>query len=255
MKVMLVLLDGMRPDGMKKCSNPYVDELLGKSAYTLNAETVFPSVTLPCHFSLFLSVKPDRHGTITNTYAPQVRPIDGIFEQLHKFDKTTAFFYTWGELRDLSHPDTIDHISFRSGHTFGYPEAQTELLFEAKEHLQKYSPDFLFYYNGLPDEVGHKSGWMSDEYLSAVNTGFDWLRELIECAGDEYITIVLADHGGHDRVHGTTNPEDMTIPMIITGKGIDNKEMSDVSILDVAPTVTKILGLPSVSDWEGRSLI
>ena len=255
MKVLLVLLDGMRPDGMMNCNNSYVNELLNKSAYTLNAETVFPSVTLPCHFSLFLSVKPDRHGLITNTYVPQVRPIDGIFEQLHKFEKSTAFFYTWGELRDLSHPDTIDHICFRSGYRFGYPEAQGDLLCEAKEHLSKYSPDFLFYYNGLPDEIGHKFGWMGKEYLDAVNIGFDWLKELIECAGDEYVTIVLADHGGHDRVHGTTSLEDMTIPMVITGKGIEKREIMSASILDVAPTIAKILGVPAVSDWEGSPLV
>ena len=27
-----------------------------------------------------------------------------------------------------------------------------------------------------------------------------------------------ADHGGHDRTHGTGSPEDMTIPFIIKGK-------------------------------------
>ena len=27
-----------------------------------------------------------------------------------------------------------------------------------------------------------------------------------------------ADHGGHDRTHGTDSPEDMTIPFIIKGK-------------------------------------
>ena len=255
MKTLLVLLDGMRPDGMLKCGNPYVRELLNRSAHTLSAQTVFPSVTLPCHFSLFLSVDPQRHGITTNTYTPQVRPIDGIFEQLHRCGKTSAFFYTWGELRDLSHPATIDHIDFRSGYTFGYEEAQLKLLSEAKAHIKESSPDFVFYYNGMPDEVGHKCGWMSDEYLDALNKGFDWLRELTDTAGEEYVTIVLADHGGHDRVHGTTQPEDMTIPVMICGKGIENGELTGVSIIDIAPTIAKILDIPAVPDWEGKSLV
>lgn len=255
MKVLLVLLDGMRPDGLLSCKNPYVEELLKKSSYTLNARTVFPSVTLPCHFSLFLSVDPQRHGILTNTYTPQVRPIDGIFEQLHKFEKKTAFFYTWGELRDLSHPDTIDFIDFFAGHTYGYDVAQKKLLSDAAAHMKEYAPDFLFYYNGMPDEVGHNFGWMSDEYLNAVNVGIDWLHDLQKAAGDEYITIVLADHGGHERRHGTELAEDMTIPVIITGKGVEYKEMKSVSIIDIAPTITKILGIPSVSDWEGKALL
>ena len=40
-----------------------------------------PSVTLPCHMSLFHSVDPDRHGITTNGYVPQVRPIKGMFDQ------------------------------------------------------------------------------------------------------------------------------------------------------------------------------
>ena len=92
MKVHLILIDGMRPDALEKCSNPYIQKLLSESYYTLKAKTVFPSVTLPCHMSLFHSVDPERHGITTNFYMPQVRPIMGIFEAVSPF-KTTAMFY------------------------------------------------------------------------------------------------------------------------------------------------------------------
>ena len=74
-KVVLILLDGMRPDALDGI--PLVEELRKTASYTLDAETVFPSVTLPCHMSLFHSVDPSRHGILSNTYTPQVRPIDG----------------------------------------------------------------------------------------------------------------------------------------------------------------------------------
>ena len=80
-KVILISIDGMRPDGLLKCKNSYVDELKKIASYTFDARTVFPSVTLPCHMSMFHSVPPERHGTTTNTYMPQVRPINGLFEQ------------------------------------------------------------------------------------------------------------------------------------------------------------------------------
>ena len=81
-KVILISIDGMRPDGMLKCGNPFVEKLKRISSYTFNARTVNPSVTLPCHMSLFHSVTPERHGIITNTFVPQVRPINGIFEKV-----------------------------------------------------------------------------------------------------------------------------------------------------------------------------
>ena len=47
------------------------------ATYSLTAQTVMPSVTLPCHMSLFHSVEPLRHGTTDNVYMPQVRPVKG----------------------------------------------------------------------------------------------------------------------------------------------------------------------------------
>ena len=105
-KVILVLVDGMRPDGLLQCGHPFVSELIANSTHALDAQTVFPSVTLPCHMSLMHSVDPQRHGILTNTYVPQVRPIVGLMDQLHLFGKKCAFFNSWETLRDLSRPKT-----------------------------------------------------------------------------------------------------------------------------------------------------
>ena len=60
-KVILVLVDGMRPDGMLGCGHPFSAELVSRSSHALDAQTVMPSVTLPCHMSLFHAVDPARH--------------------------------------------------------------------------------------------------------------------------------------------------------------------------------------------------
>ena len=65
-KVVLVLVDGMRSEALLNCGHPYVPELIAQSAHALDARTVMPSVTLPCHMSLFHSVDPDRHGILSN---------------------------------------------------------------------------------------------------------------------------------------------------------------------------------------------
>ena len=76
MKTILILVDGMRPDALENVES--AQSIIKKSTYTMNAQTVFPSVTLPCLISLFHSVEPMRHGTTTNVYMPQVRPIRGL---------------------------------------------------------------------------------------------------------------------------------------------------------------------------------
>ena len=92
MGVLLILVDGMRPDALADI--PAVERLMAESSYALDAKTVFPSVTLPCHMSLFHSVEPSRHGTTTNVYAPQVRPVEGLFEVLKRNDLHSAMFYS-----------------------------------------------------------------------------------------------------------------------------------------------------------------
>ena len=59
-KVILISIDGMRPDGIKQCGNNYLNELMKMGSYTFDAKTVFPSITLPCHLSMFHSIPPQR---------------------------------------------------------------------------------------------------------------------------------------------------------------------------------------------------
>ena len=65
-----------------------------------------------------------------------------------------------------------------------------------------------------------------------------------------------ADHGGHDRTHGTDSPEDMTIPFIIKGKNFKvGEKPENVSIKDIAPTAAKLLDIVPNQAWEGKSLV
>lgn len=89
-KAVLILVDGMRSDGMTACGHPEVQKLMAEGKSTLRGRTVMPSVTLPCHMSLMHSVDPERYGVLTNTFTPQVRPVTGLFAQLAKYDKKNA---------------------------------------------------------------------------------------------------------------------------------------------------------------------
>ena len=254
-KVVLILLDGLRPDGFTACGSPFAKELLAHSAYTLKESTVMPSVTLPCHFSLFHSVSPQRHGILSNLYTPQVRPIRGLFEVLRGAGKSTAMFYDWDELRDLARPDNIAYSCFASGHLLKYENTMKINLAHLLEHFQSGIPDFTFFYMGWVDAAGHDFGWMSDEYLRAVAGSLDSARQVIETLSDDCLAIVTADHGGHDRCHGCDIPEDMTIPLFFYNKTFTPREIPSASIIDIAPTITSLLNVPADGDWEGKPLI
>ena len=95
---------------------------------------------------------------------------------------------------------------------------------------------------------------MSEEYLKRISIAIDNVKRMIEKFGDEYSVILMADHGGHDRSHGSAMPEDMTIPLFFLGKEFPKgKEIEgDISLLEIAPTIAKILGIPAEAEWEGK---
>ena len=106
------------------------------------------------------------------------------------------------------------------------------------------------------EKGGHDNGWMTEAYLNRISIAIDNVRRVIEAYGDEYTIIVAADHGGHDRTHGTDLPEDTTIPMFYFGKQFESgKRFSGGSILDIAPTVAKLLDVPAADEWEGTPVI
>ena len=251
-KVILISIDGMRPDGMQKCGNPFVAELEKRCAYTYAASSMNPSVTFPCHFSMTHSVTPERHGILTNTYVPQVRPVSGIFEKIKAVGGVSAMFYGWEPLRDIANPGTLKFATYINAYM--KESSDTALTDEAIKIIDENHPDFVFLYMVETDEKGgHDNVWMSEEYLRRVSIAIDNAKRVIDRYSDEYSVIIMADHGGHDRSHGTTMPEDMTIPLFFLGKsftpGVIEKPLS---LLDIAPTIAKLMGIEPEREWMGE---
>lgn len=253
-KCILILVDGMRPDALPACGHPFCRDILDTGAVQLAGRSVMPSVTLPCHISLFHSVPPERHGTLTNTYAPQVRPVKSLFEVLHDAGRTTAMFYNWEQLRDVAVPGCLSESLLLDLHAF--EDTDRRLTDAALRCLAEDRPDFLFLYLGLTDEAGHADGWLSPFYLETLRTAWECIRRTAQAAGDEWDLLITADHGGHGRCHGTDCPEDMDIPMFVRTPGLKLREgVNSATLLDLAPTAASLLGVPAPRDWEGASLV
>ena len=252
-KVILILVDGMRPDGFEECGNPYTEKIKANSAYTLSARTAFPSLTLPCHFSLFYGVSPEKHKILTNTYAPQDVFLEGLFERLNMAKKKSCVYYSWEPLRELSRLESITSAEYVRIDDF--EDVDSIVTEKAIKGIKEINPDFAFVYLGMTDAVGHKMGWMGEEYLKCISSAIDNIKKIIEETNGEYTIVLTADHGGHSTTHGTDAEEDMTIPLFIYDKEFKNGEvLSDASILDIAPTIAEILGAKPSSEWEGKSL-
>ena len=254
-KVILISVDGMRPDGFLACGNPYIHTMMATAYYTLDGSTVMPSVTLPCHMSLFHSVPPQRHGITTNLYLPMARPMNGLFEQLEIARKVSAMFYGWEPLRDVARPGSLKYGEYVDAYT--EESVDTLLTDRALERIRISRPDFVFLYLvDTDDKGGHDNGWMTPAYLNRLSTAVDNIHRVVTEFGEEYTVIVTADHGGHDRSHGTDLPEDMTIPIFYMGSVFEpGRRFSGGSILDIAPTIAELMEIYPAAEWEGTSVL
>ena len=61
-RVVVVVLDGLRPDAIGSFRLTAIAELMAGGAWTLDATTVSPSVTVAAITSLLTGVSPDTHG-------------------------------------------------------------------------------------------------------------------------------------------------------------------------------------------------
>lgn len=255
MSVVLAVIDGLRSDAIEVGDCPNLKALMAQSAFTLQATSIMPSMTLPCHTSIFYSVPPTRHGITSNTWLPMARPLPGLFEQAAAAGLRCASFYNWEPLRDLSRPGRLSHAYFINNFETD-PHGDQIIATEATRYLANHATDFAFVYFGTLDTAGHNYGWMSPAYLAQLERVDRALGILIGALPDDASVLLQSDHGGHERGHGSDSPADMTIPWLVSGPGIKQNYqlIASVSLLDTAPTLARLLGIAPHPQWEGRCL-
>lgn len=255
-QAILMMTDGLRPDALQQARTPNLDRVLARSAHTLQAESVIPPVTLPCHMSIFYSLPPHEHGVTLVGHKMQ-NEVNGLIERLYLAEKTSALIYNWDPLREISRPlhMTTSFIANNAAEVVDGEFVGDRFIVEhACREIPKGLYDFMFVYFGTIDECGHRFGWMSDEYWHQIEFVDGLIGQVLEVVPEDTVLLVCSDHGGHDTGHGNDIPEDMHIPWMICGPGIrQNYEIqSPVTLLDITPTLAHIMGLKASAEWQGR---
>lgn len=251
-RVLIVSFDGLRPDAIALASMTNLLTLMESSAYTLTAQTILPSVTLPSHVSMLSGLCPDAHGVYWNEYIPENGFALGVdlFDIAHTAGLRTVMVVGKEKLRQVTLPESTDVFIFDD-----HGEANL-----AKAAVAEIEQGFgvMFVHFPSADYTGHEYGWLSKMQLKALQTGDAALGQLLvalESSGLRTSTLVIvsSDHGGHKKSHGSDLPEDLTIPWIISGPGVLPGPLSSfVHTTDTAATAAYMLGLPIPAEWNGR---
>jgi predicted AlkP superfamily pyrophosphatase or phosphodiesterase len=259
--VIVVSIDGLRPDAIAKYRAPTLQRLMREGRYSLSAQTIGISKTLPSHTSMITGVDSDQHGVTWNTDRTSETgtvKVPTIFGIAHDAGFSTAAFFSKTKFNHLAAPGTIDH--FRGPKSGMFPWNSGKTVGNVRHHFATATPNLTFVHLADADFAGHSFGWMGHMYGMAVRQADSSLARLIELADAKfgvgrYSVIVTADHGGHGRTHGSTDKRDTTIPWIVWGAGVQRGDtLTGIRTMDTAATVLWMLGLDAPPAWTGRSL-
>jgi arylsulfatase A-like enzyme len=247
-RVAIISIDGLRPDAIQQAPAANILALTARGAYTWTAQTIMPSNTLPSHISMLTGYTPDEHGVTWDDYSPARGQImvPTVFAAAHAKglrtgmvvgkEKFTHFRDTGAcDMWVLAPPDD-DDVAGRV--SFGL------------------RPDLLFIHLPDVDLVGHKSKWMSPEYLAAVRRADAAVGRIVAALSADTTIIVTADHGGRPEGHGSDSPFDTTIPWVIAGPSTAKGKAlgSGVRTIDTAATAAFVLGVALSPDAPGRAV-
>ncbi len=253
-RVLIISIDGLRPEAISLAPMPNLQALLERGRYSLSAQTIYPSSTLPAHASMISGMCPEKHGVDWNDYRPErgYAAGRGLFDIAHAAGLRTVMVVGKEKLQQIAAPESVDVFDFVNDRDSVVAAHATRYIAEGF--------GVLFVHLPLVDILGHEYGWLSPDQLIGAKHADEAIGILLAAldeAGlrDETAIIVTADHGGVGTSHGGKDSAMTTIPWVLAHSSLRPGVISfPVSVTDTAPTAASALGLPLPDDWDGISL-
>ncbi len=261
-KVLIIGVDGMRPDAMLAANCPNFDALIATGAFSPVAQAEDITISGPCWSSILCGVHRNKHGVTGNSFAgSNYAQYPHFFRRLEDAcDIQTASIVNWSPVNTnilLGAADTII-----TGVNDAGVAANCVTLLQAPD-----TADVIFLHFDSVDGAGHANGFSPtvQNYLNAIQTidGYvGQIRAALQArtliASEDWLIIVTSDHGGTpDGSHGQNIPEHRNTPLIISGAATlqGSTVAGTPELVDIPPTVLTFLGLPidPAWGWDGQA--
>jgi arylsulfatase A-like enzyme len=265
--VVIIGVDGLSPDGIRKAATPNLHQLMKSGASTLHARAVMPTVSSPNWASMIMGAGPEQHGITSNDWelnkfeiTPTAVGSGGMFPTIFGLLRSQrpsakiACFHDWDSFSRLFERKAADVVE--------HPKGPVQTTERAIAYLKEKKPEFTFIHLDHVDDAGHTHGHGTTQYYQAVAEAdrlIGLILQSLKDAGiaDKTVVLVTADHGGKGKGHGGSTMGEIEIPWIIAGPGITpGKELATpVNTYDTAATVAYLFGLKPPTCWIARPVV
>ncbi len=286
--LLLVSIDTLRADavsawGREAATTPRLDALAAAGTRFAHATSVAP-LTLPAHASLLTGLRPGRHGLTVNGAGGGPLPVPTLAERLARRGYATGAFVSAavldGRLGLSPGFDTYDdRLAVPGGpprptERRGDATVDAALAWDGWERPAFFAFVHLFDPHAPYAAPGAPAGADRAAYLSEVRWADAQLGRLLDGvaarARGDVLVVVVSDHGEGLGEHGEEthglllHQATLHVPLVCAwlrgGAGrafaAPGQVRADVvSLLDVAPTLSEVLGLPALADLDGASVV
>ena len=234
-RVLIIGIDGCRPDALKVANTPNIDKLLLKATFSFDAWNEGTTVSGPSWSAMLTGVWQNKHGVNDNSFiGKNYDEYPHFFKHVEDYnsDFNTVSICQWGPIND--------HIAAPFADLTINVPSETALINETVNYLTNMDPDALFVHFDDVDGAGHSYGYgpQIQQYILAieeVDAGIGQIIEAIENRDsyleEKWLIIVSTDHGGLGNSHGGNSVEERNIFLISSGEGIPKAEIKKDSIL------------------------
>ena len=250
-RAFIIGLDGVMGRCVNEAFTPNIDALISDGVKTYEAKTVFPSKSFQAWGAMFHGVGPLKHELGGSNPCPEEVPWPSFMKLMRQERPSSrlASFSCWEPINSRIIEQSC------GSHCVSMPDP--ELAEAAAEYIRTHPPDMFFMQLDHTDSAGHAHGYGTTPYLEQITVS-DMLAGLIidaiKDAGvfDESLIIVLSDHGGKDKSHGSNHPDCMSTFWGCCGRGVvQGGTVGEMNIMDTAPIVAHALGLVIPAGWDG----
>lgn len=267
--VVMIGLDGLAGNTVEQGDMPTLKQMMAEGAWTLQARSILPSSSACNWASMFMGVGPEMHGYNTwGSKKPDFPSIElgewGLFPSFvgvlrkHNPEMEIGAMYEWETIECLYEKEASNLNKNIPADKDTFSENITE---EYIKYLKEAKPNFSMVIYNSPDYEGHTFGWGSEEYNKGLTRLDSYIARIVEAtkeAGtyDKTIFMIVSDHGGINKGHGSTSMAEMEAPLVFFGRGIKkgHKIQSSVVRYDTAPTITRIFGAENPAVWRGKAI-
>ncbi len=258
-RVYVIVVDGCNRGRLWQAHAPVMDRLAREGTEYLAVEPAYPARTVVCFSSMLTGATPAEHGMRSN-FAPRlgVRR-ESVFDVLEREDRR-------GRLVGIAHLlDPFGEDVVRSV-TSVQPTSQIDvsLVAEGRRVVEEEDPDLLVLQLLAADQLGHVRGVRSAEYLDQLaetDRHVGGFLRFLEKSGrlDGATVILMADHGQGRGIggHGHLDWGERPVPFVVWGEGALPGTISREprSVLELAATVARLLGVPQPKAARGHALV